>query len=249
LDSNIGGFGGGGGGSSSSQEDEKEYEYVFKIVDSKNNAKLIIERACLEAYLVTARNEILNDGGCSENGNSISVKFKEGNYKIIVYTASNINSKKEYSAELSKGKFVVKNSIKFQNGDEFALGVDIVQISQPTKPITEIITETVVNKGDFFALTSNIKNSSTIILNQPVQSIKIRLIKSLRVQLASVGKGSEVKIFTANSKSMKYLIAKYTQIKSGKYLSPIVKFSKIGKYSINVIFGNNSRLINVEVTK
>lgn len=250
LDANGGGFGGGGGGgSSSSQEDEKEYEYVFKIVDAKNLEKLILERSCLEIYLTSARNEVLKDGGCSENGSDINIKIKEGNYKIIVYTATNINSKKEYSAELVKEKFTVKGSSKFQNGDKIALGVNIATITQPNKPITDTVTETVVKKAEFFALTSSLKNLATIISNKPVQTLKIKLIKSLRVELSSVGKGSEVKMYLTNSASKKYLIVKYAQIKSGRYLSPIVKFSKVGKYIVTIGFGNNTRVINLEVTK
>jgi hypothetical protein len=249
LDANSGGFGGGGGGGSSLQVDEKEYEYIFKIVDSKNLEKLVLERSCLEIYLISARNEVLKDGGCSENGSDINLKLKEGNYKVIVYTATNINSKKEYSAELVKGKLIVKSSTKFQNGDKIALGVNIAAISVPNKPKTETVTETVVKKGDFFALSSSLKNLSTVISNKPVQSLKMKMVKSLRVQLASVGKGSEIKLYLANSASKKYLVVKYAQIKSGKYLSPIVKFNKVGKYTLTIKFGNNTRVINLEVTK
>jgi hypothetical protein len=249
LDANSGGFGGGGGGSSSSQEDEKDYEYVFKIVDSKNLEKLILERSCLEIYLISAKNEVLKDGGCSENGSDINVKIKEGNYKIIVYTATSINSKKEYSAELVKGKFVVKSSAKFQNGDKIALGVNITTVVLPNKQIIETVTESVVKKADFFALTSSLKNLTTVISKKPVQSLKIKVSKSLRVQLASVGKGSEVKIYLTNSASKKFLIVRYAQIKSGRYRSPIVKFNKIGKYILTIGFGNNTRVVNLEVTK
>jgi hypothetical protein len=247
LDSNLGGFS--GGASSTSKEDEKEFEYAFKIVDAKNTDKLILERACLEIYLITARNEVLQDGGCTENGNDISVKLKIGSYKIITYTASDINSKREYLAELANDKLTVKNSTKFKNGNQIALGINVAQISQLPKPTTEKITEIVSKKGDFFTLTSSSKNLTTIILNQPVQGLKIKISKSLRLQLASVVKGSEIKMNLTNSTSKQYLIAKAIQMKSGKYLSPIVKFSKVGKYTITIKFGNNTRKINVEVTK
>jgi hypothetical protein len=144
----------------------------------------------------------------------------------------------------------------------FTLTVDPVPVPvvveptpEPIVPISEVVEPTPVviapaAKSTYFAVTTSSKNLSKITVTKAATSAKIKLGKSLQFKIASVGKKAAlVKVSVKDPSGKSYQVASKSIAKNKSYSSPIMKFSKVGKYTITTFVGSAKKVITVTVSK
>ena len=124
----------------------------------------------------------------------------------------------------------------------------IVPISEVVEPTPVVISP--VAKSTYFAVTTSSKNLSKITITKSATSAKIKLGKSLQFKIASVGKKAAlVKVSVKDPSGKSYQVASKSIAKNKSYSSPIMKFSKVGKYTITTFVGSAKKVITVTVSK
>jgi hypothetical protein len=124
----------------------------------------------------------------------------------------------------------------------------IVPISEVVEPTPVVISP--VAKSTYFAVTTSAKNLLKITVTKAATSAKIKLGKSLQFKIASVGKKAVlVKVSVKDPSGKSYQVASKSIAKNKSYSSPIMKFSKVGKYMITTFVGSAKKVITVTVSK
>ena len=121
---------------------------------------------------------------------------------------------------------------------------------EPIVPISEVVEPTPAAKSTYFATTTSTKNLSRITVTKAATSAKVKLGKSLQFKIASVGKKAAlVKVSVKDPSGQSYQVASKSIAKNKSYSSPIMKFSKVGKYTITTFVGSAKKVITVTVSK
>ncbi len=121
---------------------------------------------------------------------------------------------------------------------------------EPVVPISEVVEPTPVAKSTYFATTTSTKNLSRITVTKAATSAKVKVGKSLQFKIASVGKKAAlVKVSVKDPSGKSYQVASKSIAKNKSYSSPIMKFSKVGKYTITTFVGSAKKVITVTVSK
>ncbi len=121
---------------------------------------------------------------------------------------------------------------------------------EPIVPISEVVEPTPAAKSTYFATTTSTKNLSKITVTKAATSAKVKLGKSLQFKIASVGKKAAlVKVSVKDPSGQSYQVASKSIAKNKSYSSPIMKFSKVGKYTITTFVGSAKKVITVTVSK
>jgi hypothetical protein len=144
----------------------------------------------------------------------------------------------------------------------FTLTVDPVPVPvvveptpEPVVPISEVVEPTPVvispvAKSTYFAVTTSTKNLSRVAVTKAATTAKVKLGKSLQFMIASVGKKAAlVKVSVKDPSGKSYSVASKSIAKNKSYSSPIMKFSKVGKYTITTFVGSAKKVITVTVSK
>jgi hypothetical protein len=126
---------------------------------------------------------------------------------------------------------------------------------EPVVPISEVVEPTPVvispvAKSTYFAVTTSTKNLSRVAVTKAATTAKVKLGKSLQFMIASVGKKAAlVKVSVKDPSGKSYSVASKSIAKNKSYSSPIMKFSKVGKYTITTLVGSAKKVITVTVSK
>jgi hypothetical protein len=126
---------------------------------------------------------------------------------------------------------------------------------EPIVPISEVIEPTPVvisppAKSTYFAVTTSTKNLSKVIVTKAATIAKVKLGKSLLFMIASIGnKDVLVKVSVKDPSGKSFEVASKLIAKNKSYSSPIMKFSKVGKYTITTFVGSAKKVITVTVSK
>jgi hypothetical protein len=105
-------------------------------------------------------------------------------------------------------------------------------------------------KSTYFAITTSTKNLSRVAVTKAATTAKVKLGKSLQLMIASVGnKAALVKVSVKDPSGKSYQVASKSIAKNKSYSSPIMKFSKVGKYTITTFVGSAKKVIMVTVSK
>ncbi len=121
---------------------------------------------------------------------------------------------------------------------------------EPIVPISEVVEPTPAAKSTYFATTTSTKNLSKVTVTKASTSAKVKLGKSLQFKIASVGKKAAlVKVSVKDPSGKSYQVASKSIAKNKSYSSPIMKFSKVGKYTITTFVGSAKKVITVTVSK
>jgi hypothetical protein len=119
---------------------------------------------------------------------------------------------------------------------------------EPVVPISEVVEPAA--KSTYFAVTTSSNNLSKITITKAATSAKIKLGKSLQFKIATVGKKAAlVKVSVKDPSGKSYQVASKSIANNKSYSSPIMKFSKAGKYTITTFVGSAKKVITVKVSK
>ena len=78
--------------------------------------------------------------------------------------------------------------------------------------------------------------------------VSTKVGKSLQVTIPTVGtKNVVVKVTVKDPAGKVYTVASSTVSKNKGYVAPIVKFAKVGTYTVTILTGTNKKIVTVKV--
>jgi hypothetical protein len=269
-------FGGGGGGGgapapTATQEAKADISAQFKVVDKENPSRALPGEVCIELYDLAEKVSTLAAGQCSKTDGVIELMVAEGKYRILVFVVGITDSSLEYTGEAAKGKFAVNGLSTLPGTSRFEVKLKsappipkITSTPSPVKPTPlstpganpssspiVITSPKVTNnlQSTFFSVISTSKPSRTAIFSNTTQLVILKIEASFMATTKSMPARAPIVATMYLPDGKPISIFKKTLVKSTSIQLPVLKFSKVGIYSLKLSAGKSSQTIRLKVTK
>jgi hypothetical protein len=130
-----------------------------------------------------------------------------------------------------------------------------VKINEPPVVVPPVVIEPmpivpISATSTYFAVTTSTKNLAKVTVSKAATTVTSKVGKSLQFKIATVGKKAAlVKVSVKDPSGQSYEVASKPIAKNKAYTSPIMNFSKAGKYTITTFVGSAKKVITVKVSK
>jgi len=264
-------FGGGGFAPAAITEAKADTPAQFRVVDSENPSKALPGEVCIELYDLAKKVTTLAAGQCSKTDGVIDLKVAEGKYRVLVFVVGITDSSLEYTGEATKEKFIVNGLSTLSGTNRYEVKLKaappipkITPTPAPSKPAPSTTSTPAARvsptpsispaaaptaKNAFFSTIVTSKPSRTAIFSKKTQLVALKIGASFMATAKSMPAKKPIvgKILLPNGSSVS--LFKKTLSKTSSIKLPVLKFTKPGIYSLQLIAGKSSQLIRLKVTK